>query len=193
MARPRVADIDQRLVDAWRALSSEFAYEEITMTAIAARADVGKPALYRRFPSKAHLAFAAGVMGSAPDRLPDLGSLETDLLPALVALVASLQAVPRGVYADQIAAAIADPVFAQRVQEEFARPALDQVMRLWTRAVERGEVDPDADGRAAMNDLAGALIFDVMVRHHVPDDAQLERIVHRFVCGVAAAGHRSGA
>lgn len=187
MARPRQADIDSRLIDAWRALSDELPYEQITMTAIAERAGVGKPALYRRYPTKAHLAFAAGVTGSLPDHLPDLGSLEADLLPALVGLVESLEAVPREVYADQIGAAIADADFAHRVQTEYAQPALDQVTRLWTRAAERGEVDPSVDGRAALDLLGGALIFEVMVRHRTPDDARLAAIARQFVHGVTAA------
>lgn len=184
MARPRQADIDSRLIDAWRALSDELPYEQITMTAIAERAGVGKPALYRRYPTKAHLAFAAGVTGSLPDHLPDLGSLEADLLPALVGLVESLEAVPREVYADQIGAAIADPLFARRVQDELARPQLDQVMRVWARAVARGEVDPDVDGRSALDELAGAVIFEVMVRHRTLDHAALARLVGRFAHGV---------
>lgn len=185
MARPRQADIDQRLLDAWKALSSEMAYEDITMTLIAARAGVGKPALYRRFPTKAHLAFASGVIASAPPRLVNRGSFEADLLPAVVALVDSLHEVPREVFADQIATAIADPDFAERVQDTYARPALDQVARLWGRALQRGEVEPDLDGRAALNDLAGALIFDVMVRHHTPTEDELRATVARFVRGVA--------
>lgn len=161
------------------------AYEDITMTLIAARAGVGKPALYRRFPTKAHLAFASGVIASAPPRLVNRGSFEADLLPAVVALVDSLHEVPREVFADQIATAIADPDFAERVQDTYARPALDQVARLWGRALQRGEVEPDLDGRAALNDLAGALIFDVMVRHHTPTEDELRAIVARFVRGVA--------
>ncbi|MGD9997342.1 MAG: TetR/AcrR family transcriptional regulator [Ilumatobacteraceae bacterium] len=193
MARPRQADIDQRLVDAWRELSADAPYERITMEAIAHRAGVGKPALYRRFPTKAHLAFAAGVVGSVPDHFDDHGSLAADLVPVLRALVESLLALPRAVYADQIAAAINDPAFARRVQDEYAGPALDQVSRLWDRAVARGEADASIDGRQALNDLAAALIFDVMVRHHVPDETALGQLAYRFTHGVGgSSARRSG-
>lgn len=162
------------------------------MTAIADRADVGKPALYRRYPTKAHLAFAAGIRGSAPVELPDLGSLDADLVPALEALVASLADVPRAVFADQIAAAITDAAFARRVQIEDAAPALDRIETLWRRAVARGEVAADIDGRAALDGLAGAVIFDVLVRHRPLDRPELQRIARRFVHGVSPTGqHRS--
>lgn len=158
------------------------------MTAIAERADVGKPALYRRYPTKAHLAFAAGVLGSTPAELPDLGSLEADLVAALEVLVSSLHDVPRAVFADQIAAAITDAAFARRVQADYAGPALDRIETLWSRAVERREVADDVDARAALDDLAGAVIFDVLVRHRVLDADALERIARRFVHGVTATG-----
>jgi AcrR family transcriptional regulator len=184
MARPRQHDIDERLISAWHELLAETSYEEITMTDIAARAGVGKPALYRRFPTKAHLMFACGVVRSVPERLDDHGSLEADLLPAVHALAESLHAMPRGVYADQIALAIADAEFAERVQAEYAEPALDKIMIIWDRAVARGEIPPDVDGRTALNDLAGALIFDVMVRHGTADNTYLHQLVHRFVDGL---------
>lgn len=184
MARPRDPNFDRRLLDAWHELLAESSYEEITMTDVAARADVGKPALYRRFPTKAHLMFASGIARSVPQHVEDHGSLEADLLPAVRALADSLQAIPRDIYADQIALAIADAEFAVRVQEELAGPVLDQVIELWERAVRRGEVSSDVDAPTALNNLAGALIFDVMVRHRTPDDAYLRQLVRHFVHGV---------
>lgn len=186
MARPRDAQIDERLIDAWRRLRDRTSYEAITMSAIAAEAGVGKPALYRRFPTKAHLAFASEVVTSAPATLEDNGSLEADLVPVFRALVDSLAAIPRQIYADQISAAIADADFAQRVQEEYAKPALDQIAKLWTRAQARGEVDRAVDGRAVLDFVAGAIIFDMMVRHRVPDESRLAEIARHFVHGVTA-------
>lgn len=184
MARPRQPEIDRLLVEAWIALSEERAYAEITMAAVAERAGVGKPALYRRYRSKAHLAFASGVVRSIPTDLVDHGSLEADLLDALRALVASLEAIPRDVYADQIGAAIADADFGRTVQQAYAAPALDAVMVVWDRAVARGEVDPALDGRAALDDIAGSVIFETMVRHRRADEAYLGQLVRRFVRGV---------
>lgn len=184
MARPRDPEINRRLLSAWHELLAEATYDQITMTEVAARAGVGKPALYRRFPTKAHLMFASGVANSVPDEIADHGDLEADLLPAVRALADSLDAIPRAIYADQMALAIADAEFATRVQVEYAAPALAQVVALWERAVERGEVSPEIDAPTVLNNLAGALIFDVMVRHRIADDEYLRQLVHHFVHGV---------
>ncbi|WP_443078116.1 TetR/AcrR family transcriptional regulator [Streptomyces sp. SP17KL33] len=49
----------QAILAATRALVAEKAYETVTVEAIAARAGVGKQTIYRRWPSKSAVAFAA--------------------------------------------------------------------------------------------------------------------------------------
>jgi AcrR family transcriptional regulator len=193
VVRPRQPDIDTRLFAATRELLSELPYEQVTIERIAARAGVGKPAIYRRFNNKAGLVFASGITRSVPRRLPNSGNLRDDLLPAVRALRSSLLEIPRSVYADQIAAAIGDLTFAEKVQREFADPALARMLTLWNRAVDRGEIANPPDGRAALNDLAGALIFEVMVRHGTADEAYLEALVDRLLVGVQSDPARRGA
>ncbi|MFH5206985.1 helix-turn-helix domain-containing protein [Antrihabitans sp. NCIMB 15449] len=67
--RPRDTAIDDAALAAARTLLAEVGWDRTTMVAIAERADVGKPALYRRWPSKTHLIFEA-VFGWVPDHVP---------------------------------------------------------------------------------------------------------------------------
>ena len=66
--RPRDPAIDGAALTAARELLAEIGWDGTTMVAIAERADVGKPALYRRWPSKTHLVFEAlfGWVGEQP-------------------------------------------------------------------------------------------------------------------------------
>lgn len=57
--RPRSRAIDDAALAAARELLAELGWDQTTMVAIAERAGVGKPALYRRWPSKTHLVFEA--------------------------------------------------------------------------------------------------------------------------------------
>ncbi|WP_181762844.1 TetR/AcrR family transcriptional regulator [Rhodococcus spelaei] len=57
--RPRNPAIDGAALVAARELLAEVGWDQTTMVAIAERAGVGKPALYRRWPSKTHLVFEA--------------------------------------------------------------------------------------------------------------------------------------
>ena len=122
MARPRDSRIDDGLLEAWRALAGEQPYDEITMESIAARAGVGKPALYRRFPNKAQLAFVATVSDSAPPEVADRGDLRGELLECVDRLVASFEELPRAVFADQMAAMVVDAEFAERCRSCTRRP-----------------------------------------------------------------------
>lgn len=66
--RRRSSDIDVKALAAARELLVEQGWEATTMVAIAERAGVGKPALYRRWPSRAHLVFEAVFGWTAPTR-----------------------------------------------------------------------------------------------------------------------------
>ncbi|GAA1520777.1 TetR/AcrR family transcriptional regulator [Nocardioides humi] len=185
MARPRDTRIDDRVVAAWRALADELPYDDITMEAVAERARVGKPSLYRRYPNKARLAFAASIQQSVPVTAVDTGSLRNDLLEHVAALARSLDLTPRSAWADQLATAIADHDFAG-VLSRFDEQPLQTVLGSWDRALARGEVKATVDARTALNDLAGTLIFHVLVRHLDADTTYRTLLVDRFLHGVCA-------
>ncbi|SEM00803.1 TetR/AcrR family transcriptional regulator [Rhodococcus maanshanensis] len=67
--RPRNPAIDDAALAAARELLAETGWDQTTMVAIAERAGVGKPALYRRWPSKTHLVFEA-IFGWVDDAPP---------------------------------------------------------------------------------------------------------------------------
>ena len=67
--RPRNPAIDDAALTAARELLAETGWDQTTMVAIAERAGVGKPALYRRWPSKTHLVFEA-IFGWVDDATP---------------------------------------------------------------------------------------------------------------------------
>ncbi|WP_336212832.1 TetR/AcrR family transcriptional regulator [Nonomuraea sp. LPB2021202275-12-8] len=95
----------QAILAATRALVSEEAYEKVTVEAIAARAGVGKQTIYRRWPTKSAVVFAAFLALSEDAdgqsiALPDTGDLEADL-----------------------------KLVMRATAEEFADPALDRLIR----------------------------------------------------------------
>ncbi len=81
--RPRDTALHAVILEAVRELLTESSYAEVTMDGVAARAQVGKKTLYRRWASKAPLVAEAvldayGRGGSFP--VPDTGNLRADLL-----------------------------------------------------------------------------------------------------------------
>src|SRR5262245_54231629 len=79
--RPRDARNDQAILDATLSILRERGYGALTIDGVAAAAGVGRPTVYRRWPSKPALVVAAHVQ-SARLALPvvDTGSLRGDLI-----------------------------------------------------------------------------------------------------------------
>ena len=75
--RPRDPAIGDSALAAARELLAEVGWDKTTMVAISERAGVGKPALYRRWPSKTHLVFEA-VFGWVDESPPVADATDPD-------------------------------------------------------------------------------------------------------------------
>lgn len=80
VGRPRDASVDDAILTATQDLLLEQGFDLMSLESIAARAGVGKGAIYRRWNDKTHLVVAAvSDLAAVPD-VPDTGSLREDLL-----------------------------------------------------------------------------------------------------------------
>ncbi|TCC07400.1 TetR/AcrR family transcriptional regulator [Kribbella soli] len=85
MERRRGAELEAVLLDAAWAELMESGYAQLTMEAVAARAQTGKQVLYRRWRNRAELVIASmrHHAGSIVENVPDTGSLRGDVLGVL--------------------------------------------------------------------------------------------------------------
>ena len=79
LGRPRDPRIDDSVLRATVELLGKSGYADLSVDAIAKRAGTSKPAIYRRWPSKAHLVHEAVFPLSHATELPDTGSLAGDV------------------------------------------------------------------------------------------------------------------
>ncbi|MEZ5137530.1 MAG: TetR/AcrR family transcriptional regulator [Acidimicrobiales bacterium] len=184
--RPRDAALDERIAAAVVALLAADGYEALTMEAVAAAANVSKPALYRRHASKASLVFSVVAARGEAMAVPDTGTVAGDLQLALEGFVAFLGAVDRAAVGDGLAQMTSDAEFAGRVQREVFDPDRERMVAVVERAVARGEVRPDVDARALLDDLAGVLVYRILLRHEVQGPAEVAALVDRALVGVLA-------
>lgn len=146
--RPRDAEADQRIVDATRDLLREGGLEAVTIAAVAARAGVGRPTIYRRYPDRE--ALATLVLFHDLDRAVKRAHVPDDL-PLVDQLVAMIEPLYR-YYAEQPALSAA-LVGLGTFGGTNMQPALEaQVMQFLgdvglrlQKAVEARELPPDAD------------------------------------------------
>ncbi|APE16090.1 TetR family transcriptional regulator [Mycobacterium sp. WY10] len=191
--RPRDAALHAVILEAVRELLTESSYAEVSMDGVAARAQVGKKTLYRRWASKAPLVAEAvldayGRGGSFP--VPDTGNLRADLLgwliehgefitePANAKLIRAL-----------VAAAAANSGDTEALYEQLSVPQRSGLADRVQRAVESGAVRPDTDADAIANALMGTLLLQVM-SSPVPGDDTAGRyaaLVDALLSGVSPA------
>lgn len=187
MGPQRNPQIDQAVLAAARELLVERGYQGTTVDAIAARAGVGRPTVYRRWPSKAHIVHDA-VYPSVEADLPDAPI--ADQLRALVHGAYALfgTEVARAGVPGLMAETRADPELRERLVTEQLDPFTTTLGRLLDRAREDGLVRPEIDVDTVVDLMAGAAIFALGIRGA---DDQVERATQRaalLLCGLLVPG-----
>ncbi|MBE1532667.1 TetR/AcrR family transcriptional regulator [Actinomadura algeriensis] len=182
----RTARIRAQVLAAVRAELGERGFDGLTMEGVAARAEVHRATVYRRWGDVGGL--LADVLDAAGDddwRPPDTASLEGDL----TALNQEIQ--------DGMAAR--PPIMAALIAASFrSEKAAEAQRRLWEdryarceivvdRAVRRGELPPGTDARRLLV-AATAPMYHHLVLLRTPHDPDLPRDAARTAALAAAAG-----
>ncbi|HEX4528754.1 MAG TPA: TetR/AcrR family transcriptional regulator [Acidimicrobiia bacterium] len=163
--RPRDASRDEAILNATFALLRRRGYQGLTIEGVAAEAGVGRPTIYRRWPSKPALVVAA-LMDSSRLALPapNTGSLRDDLIEVQrhqVSLINSPES--RRVTAGLLADLATDEELAERYVTEYLMPRRALVFQVLQRGVDRGELTPAVDFAFVYDLLMGPLFMRAVV------------------------------
>ncbi len=184
--RPRETRIDAAVLDATADLLEEVGYAGLTVAAIADRAGTSRPAVYRRWPGKAHLVHEAAfrdTVTSEPRRTGVLG----DDVRELVRRTADLLTTPlaRLAVPGLIGEAAADPALHRRLLDRFASQGWGGLEAYVRTAAETGEVRADLEAVTVMELVIGAALVAMLVRG--PDgltDEWVDRTTAVVLCGI---------
>ncbi|MGW2291381.1 TetR/AcrR family transcriptional regulator [Streptomyces phaeochromogenes] len=154
----------------------ESGYARVTMDGVAKRADVGKSAIYRRWPSKLEMIVAGLVRLSTPiGPAPDTGSLRGDVRAVMQAAFEWLSDPRiRAVLPDLIAESDRNPVLAEAVAKHVTGPRVTWAHTALYRARDRGELA--ADDVDLVLDLTIAPVFWRLTHARPVDDKYLDRL-----------------
>jgi AcrR family transcriptional regulator len=125
-------------------------YERVTVDEVAARTGRAKTTLYRRWPTKEDLVLAAIRAAGRPpeaDRLPDLGSLRSDLLAVIDSPWLGGPDRRLAIFAGLASAARNSQRLADAIRFEVTEPYVDVYRRLMERAVDTGQIHPSVAAR----------------------------------------------
>lgn len=190
--RPRDPRTEQAISAAARRLLARDGYDQVSIEAIAREADVSRPTVYRRWPSKTHLVFDA-VFGAAEagEVLTSTGDFEADLR-AFVAGVFEFWRAP-----DVAAAALGiladrhrDPelfIRTQQLLDETTRTAFGELVRA---GIDQGVLDADIDIEIAYDALVGTSFYIAQVLATETVDAASERLCSLLLGGMRKKENR---
>lgn len=184
------------VLDATLAELAASSYEELRIDDIAQRAGVNKTTVYRRWSTKAELVADAALANSQRAvPIPDTGSLEEDLRALVRSVAANIGTDPGArVIRNLVAAACGvDDAAAGMTAFWSERVALSRA--IVDRAVERGELDHDADAGLIIETLIGGLYVRLLLtgRPITTDVADaIASIVHDGIARPAPAAAPDG-
>jgi len=162
--RPRDNAIDDAILLATWELLNEVGYSALTMTAVAERAGIQKPALYRRWANKPLLTIEALGVHLPPMSYRDLGSLEADLEDALRQMADAWETpVARRSLSPLLGDIDADAEAQAAFRERVRTPRNAAMRAALARAAERGELRHDAPLDVVADLIEGPLMHRAML------------------------------
>ena len=184
--RPRSPDAHQAVLDAARLLLEKKGYGGVSIEGIARESGVGKPTIYRWWPTKAAIFREIYVIDGAEflDHA-DTGSLEGDLRGIMRGLCRLYTTTPHGrALVGMFAEAQLDP----RIMPDFAA-GLQALREKGTqgamkRAIRRGELRKDFDLDFGSDLLFGPVLYRLMIEGRPLNRAFVDRVVDSFLHGV---------
>lgn len=179
MARPKDPSRNDAALRATRDLLATVGYDGFSMDDVAHRIGSSKTTLYRRWPSKVHLAIAA--IGTPDAEIVIGASLRDDLRALATAHMQSDDGQSVPIIAGVLWAARTDPELAAAVRDGVAQRRLDQFQQVVIAAQKRGEIGEVPANWQYVGELMPALIMYHFATGQATDSVDLEMIVDTII------------
>ncbi|MFI0367322.1 TetR/AcrR family transcriptional regulator [Actinomadura sp. 1N219] len=183
--RPREERVAPAVLDAVVALVAERGVAQVTMDAVAQRAGVSKPAIYRRWPTKQDLIIAAAESRVGPLTVPDLGDFRAELRLVLESRARAYRAPGVDRLLAGVIGSAAEAGAARSAYAEYTFRVMAETRHILERGIARGDVRPDADVSAMATMVAAPLIFRLVGEMEAPDERLVDALVELLGRAVA--------
>ena len=195
LGRPRsdAAVSHAEILDAVSELLKEKPARDLTMDAVAKRAGVGKPTLYKWWPSKAAL-----IMAMFHDRfnaileVPEATSAEEALRTRVKHLVAQCNGLFGKVVADLIAEGQGDPSILTELYESHIRPRRASTMADVERGIASGEFQAGTDPELLLDAIVAPVYLRLLLRQPALTEEYGNQLIDQALLGIRTPKWRPG-
>jgi AcrR family transcriptional regulator len=183
--RPRSEVAKQAILQAARALLAEAGPGAITMEAVAARAGVGKPTVYRWWPDRHAVAMAALMEADQEEQVVARRRSAILALRDQLRAIAQRFATATGRHVtSMIAASDRDSELSKAFRNHFVLARRAEGRTLLTRAIADQELRADLDIEVALELLYGPLFFRLLLGHAPLDEAFTDQVLTEVLRGL---------
>ncbi|MFJ5772621.1 TetR/AcrR family transcriptional regulator [Streptomyces sp. NPDC093094] len=182
--RRRGAVLERAILDAALDQLSTVGWKGLTMEGVAAGAQTGKAAVYRRWPSKEDLV-ADALQAGLPslEGAPDLGDVRADLLA--LCRTARDAMFSRPGHALRAVIHECDPTQAERfhgvIFDGVVEPTIKMLREVITRGIERGQVRPDAANGYVYDAIPALMMYRSKLCTSEWNDQDLEEMIDHLM------------
>lgn len=185
--RPRSQEIDDAVRAALFELLPQVGYANLAIERVARHARVGKPAIYRRWRSKAEMVFALVFHSDDVPSHPDAGSLPADLtLIVRDTMLGFATPIGRMVLPGLMGDLSTDPALVDRFNEIFMAGILAKLEEILRRAVVRGELPSAPDPAEVHMLVTGPVFMWIFGYNRPPSMAAADRFAAAAAAGTVA-------
>jgi AcrR family transcriptional regulator len=189
--RPRDLAAKEAILAAARALLDEGGQGAVTMEAVAARAGVGKPTVYRWWPDRHAVVMAALMAGPNPGEGARVGTSALDSLRNQLRQIATRFASPTGRHiTSMLAAADAESELGKAFRGHFVLARRAEGRAILEQGIADGEVRDDVDLEVALDELYGAVFFRLLLGHAPLDASFVDKLVEQAMEGMKVRSAR---
>lgn len=187
IGRPRDPRIDTAVLEATVELLGETGYGSLSVDAIARRAGTSKPAIYRRWPSKAHLVHEAVFPITEATELPGFGSVLDDVREMMRRTVDVLTTpAARAALPGLVGEMAADPTLHAALLGRFTHVLSFGLSDWLAAAVARREVRRGVTPADVVDAIAGITLIALITHGDALDDAWVDRTAELITRGISA-------
>jgi len=182
--RRRGVVLERAILDAALEQLSTVGWNGLTMEGVAAGAQTGKAAVYRRWPSKEDLV-ADALRAGLPrfEDAPDLGEVREDLLELCRQVREAMYSRPG--FALRAVIHECDQAQAERfhavIFNGVVEPGVELLREIVNRGIERGEVRPDAANDHVFDAIPAMMMYRSKMRACEWNDREVEEMIDQFV------------
>jgi AcrR family transcriptional regulator len=183
--RPRRPGTGDAILSAARTILTESGYQGLSFEEVAARAGVTRPTIYRRWPSKLHLAYDAAFPRTDGSRLRDTGNFADDVAGFVRETVDSYsRPATRAAVPGILAAFQREPELAERLRQPHERQIRERFGTMVRTAQERTGARPGFDPDLLFDTIIGAVQFR-LIFHQGLDTRFVEDLTDLVLSGTA--------